>query len=809
MADGELKSKLKLDGEQEYKKALNDAYRTLRVLRSELKAETAELGRNATAQDKNSKKVDSLKKQIDQQKKIVETLTKALEDSRKEYADNEEVQDKWEEKLNKAREALANMENQLGSAEDSLKDLGDSMKDVGADTEQATQGVVSLNDCLKSIGDVVGGVANSMESIFSSTVETMTAMVEEMYSLMAQAWSAAGDWKQIQTIWGGSLEDIERVFMGAKLQGVDAGEITGGIQKLVTNVHSGNKETLAALKTLGIEEANYSNHWDFFMDTMTKLTMHHGNVRFDLATALFGDKKGSGMTDVVDNWNDMLDKYMTDVEGTGLHLYDDEIEALDGVAHKIQETQELWNALKQNVGAKLVDILGMDTLGDDALEILRDVAKIWSGQGDRKEVIFKLEDDLQKTFDDLGAALENLSGYMSELGTDLSQSTNPTIALIGTMLQKLAGVLDWVGENSDRIIAVLDKVFPALVANKTLEAFTGQGIGEWLDSIFQGGLKIFEVSMLGKFVKGFFNGGAGSGASAVSDAVNAGATGAAGGGVLGFLFQSIRNGAQGLLSTGANWFTQNIGSATGLGGQWAVLLDQIMHGTSLGRALTGEGTFDEVLTDASNKAEEIKENAETFADDWITLFQTAGEAMFGDTVKEIEKNAETFADDWNTLFQTAGAAIFGSKKEEPQPVIVEEIEEPEEMAPDIFSPEQIAAAQAIWDKWRAGTDTDDDWQSLLNLFEGDLETYNTLLSNISAFMTEHSEEEDLPGDVFMLFEDFADALEHFKGQSYGPKDTPIELKNEIAITIPVYVDGEMVTQTVSRQVAGSLMKILA
>ena len=142
-------------------------------------------------------------------------------------------------------------------------------------------------------------------------------------------------------------------------------------------------------------------------------------------------------------------------------------------------------------------------------------------------------------------------------------------------------------------------------------------------------------------------------------------------------------------------------------------------------------------------------------------------------------------------------------------MIVEEIEDPEEIAPDIFSPEQIAAAQALWDKWRAGTDTSEDWDSLLSLFEGDLETYQTLLSNISAFMTEHSEEEDLPGDVFTLFDDFADALEHFKGQNYGPKDTPIELKNEIAITIPVYVDGEMVTQTVSRQVAGSLMKILA
>ena len=57
--EGTIASKLQLDGEQQYKKALNDAYRSLRVLRSELKAETAEMGRNATAQDKARAKIRS------------------------------------------------------------------------------------------------------------------------------------------------------------------------------------------------------------------------------------------------------------------------------------------------------------------------------------------------------------------------------------------------------------------------------------------------------------------------------------------------------------------------------------------------------------------------------------------------------------------------------------------------------------------------------------------------------------------------------------------------------------------------------
>ena len=51
MANNEIKQKIVLEGEQQYKNAIKDAQRNLKTLRSELKAETAELGKNATEQN--------------------------------------------------------------------------------------------------------------------------------------------------------------------------------------------------------------------------------------------------------------------------------------------------------------------------------------------------------------------------------------------------------------------------------------------------------------------------------------------------------------------------------------------------------------------------------------------------------------------------------------------------------------------------------------------------------------------------------------------------------------------------------------
>lgn len=491
--DGTIASRLQLDGEKQYQKALNDAYRSLRVLKSELKAETAELGRNATAQDKARTKISSLQKQIAEQQKVVKTLEKALAASRKEYADNQEVQDKWAEKLNRARAALAEMENQLGTAEDSLKDFNSSMKDAAESGGTAATTVISFNDAMKSIGNIASGIGDGLSGIFNSTAETMREMVDEMFKLMSLAWSAAGEWQEIQTIWGGDLESIERVYRAMGLQGIDASEVTGGIQKFITNVHNGNKDTLAALQELGLTEGMFENHWDFFTAVMDEASQR-GNT-YDLATALFGDKKGAGATNLLRNWADAMSRYKKDIKDTGMELTSPEIEQLDTVAHKITEIQALWNDIKTNVGAKLSEVLNIDGISEDTLEILRDIGALISGEGDRKEIVFKLSQDIQSLLTKISEALENLSGFLKDLGGELEKSENPLVRFVGKLISSMGGILDWISENSDTIIDWLNKLLPVMAANKISEATTGKGIGDWLTDILKLGL---EVKVLGK-----------------------------------------------------------------------------------------------------------------------------------------------------------------------------------------------------------------------------------------------------------------------------------------------------------------------
>ena len=130
MADeNKIKQRIELDGEKEYNAALAEARRNLKTLRSELKAETAELGSNATAQQKAEVRTKSLQKQIKEQEKVVKTYQNALKEVKEKYGDNEEAVAKWEQKLNEARATLANMKNSLDDVSEGMKGVESSAQD--------------------------------------------------------------------------------------------------------------------------------------------------------------------------------------------------------------------------------------------------------------------------------------------------------------------------------------------------------------------------------------------------------------------------------------------------------------------------------------------------------------------------------------------------------------------------------------------------------------------------------------------------------------------------------------------------------
>lgn len=736
---GTISSRLELDGEKEYKQALNDAYRTLRVLRSELKAETAELGRNASEQDKARKKSESLKKQIAEQEKVVATLSKALADSKKEYAENQEVQDKWEEKLNKARESLARMKNELNGTEDGLKKLSTGMKAVNNETGNTITTVQTLKEGLTSVKDIFTGVGSTLAGTFDNTLQSIEDFVNKVTELMTKAWTAAGDWKQIQAMFGGDVSEIQAIYTGMGLQGVDSSNITAGIQKLVANTHSENKETLAALKELHISEKDFTSHWDFYVAVMNRLAMQRGNKQDKLARAIFGEKQGSTQNDVLSNWQDAKNKYEQDVEATGLDLSSDEIDKLDEVSHKITEIQAMWDRLQMNVGAKLSEVLNMDTLSDDVLELLRDAAAIFSGEGDRKELVIQFSEDLETFVNDVEEAMRNLSSFLDELSGELSNSENPILRFIGRMMGVLSKFLTFLEKNGDTIIAWLDKILPVVIAQDVTKKTTGLNIGEWITTIGQGVIDFFVAKSL------FKNGGTGGG--------NAVEAASRGGGILAAmkaLWDAAKNSP---LAQQLGGFGSAL-SAADPTGSLSLLPTVIGDTTEFGRTLRDGGTIGDAFTAAGDAiadwGESVKENAEAWVkqttDLWTGYVNWIDSLLPKEEKREVDSSLQDAAENYYDTFRTGGDIAEARSQ-------LEEFTESE------------AQLQQIIDK-----------------------IVNYLIWNGGG------SKQDLPAD---FWKDISGALTNLSKDRYTG-DEKAQQQIVVQLTANTYLDGELITQRINR-----------
>ena len=161
---------VKLNGEDEYKKALRDITSNLKLVSSELKLTNTEFSNG----DKNIKQAktsyDSMKNTLQSQKDKVKELKEALSKMEKEYGSNNEAVRLFKTQLN-------NAENQLKQMEDATDKSNKELKEMKKGFEDAGDGALKFSDVLKAnvLGDVIVG---GLKKIGSATLEIGKAFLD-------------------------------------------------------------------------------------------------------------------------------------------------------------------------------------------------------------------------------------------------------------------------------------------------------------------------------------------------------------------------------------------------------------------------------------------------------------------------------------------------------------------------------------------------------------------------------------------------------------------------------------------------------
>ena len=291
MAGREIKTKLTLEGEKQYRSAMREAASAIKVLDSELKVVEAQFKATGDAQELNSEKARILKEQIDEQKKAVEAAEKALSEMKARGVDpSSRAFKSWQTSLNNAKAKMLEMQSSLNGVEGDINGVSDTFADGAADVD-------SYGDALQSINSQV-----SFKSV-ADAADQLTTKIANLASFISKA--ALGAWSMMRDA-GGWADDVmtraqvyemdpvqlQQWDYAARLIDTDVDTIVGARKRLLQKM---NSENLDLFDQEGFHVPVYTDDFklrdtnDVFWDTVSALgAMEDVTKRDAIAQELFG-----------------------------------------------------------------------------------------------------------------------------------------------------------------------------------------------------------------------------------------------------------------------------------------------------------------------------------------------------------------------------------------------------------------------------------------------------------------------------------------------------------------------------------------
>ena len=151
--------KIGIEGEREFKTALQDINQSFKVLGSEMMLATSHFDKNDKSVQALTSRNAVLNKEIDAQKGKIEVLKAALDNAASSFGENDKRTQNWQTQLNKAQAELNGMERELEESAEDADNLGDELEETGESAEGAESKFEKLGGVLKGIGAALGAVA--------------------------------------------------------------------------------------------------------------------------------------------------------------------------------------------------------------------------------------------------------------------------------------------------------------------------------------------------------------------------------------------------------------------------------------------------------------------------------------------------------------------------------------------------------------------------------------------------------------------------------------------------------------------------
>ena len=382
MATPSLKFGIELNGEKEFRDAVGEIDKSLKVLRSEMRLVAVQFDDNADSLDALTESNDVLNRQILTQKEKIEMLQAALKNAATRYGEADERTKKWQTDLNYAEADLIKMERQLQSNTEALADASSGLDTLDGGLLDTTESGKGLGDVLDDLTGKLGinlpegatSTLNSMVSLggeltvligaFAAAAVAVVEVEKALANLTLEQAAAAGEIQDVAMQTGLSTEAVQRYQYACDMIGVSFDTVASSQAKMIqsmADVQSGSETAAATWNQLGIEVMNADgslrNAEDVFLEVIDVLgQIENATQRDAVSMEIFG-RSAQDLNPLIVQGTDAFQALCDEASKVGTVLTDVQLEALAGVDDALIRFNERLDAGEQAMALKFTPAL--------------------------------------------------------------------------------------------------------------------------------------------------------------------------------------------------------------------------------------------------------------------------------------------------------------------------------------------------------------------------------------------------------------------------------------------------------------------
>ncbi|WP_277669058.1 phage tail protein [Caproiciproducens galactitolivorans] len=413
-----IKTKLALEGEKEYKAACRSINTSLREIGSEMKLVSAEFEGNAKSTEALTAKQEVLKKQLEEQANKVKAAEEALRKMKEGGLDETSPAiQKMQTNLNNAKAEMIQTEKQLNSISDELKKSKVNWEAVGSTLGTVAKG---FGVALKALGVAAGAAAGALTK------------------LTVDASNYADDLMTQSTYTRQSTDDLQKYAYACRFIDADMDTLTKTMSKNIKSMDAargGTGATAEAYKKLGISVTNADGslrdsndvYWEA-IDALGKIP--NETERDAMAMQLFG-KSAQELNSVIEAGSGAFKQLGDEAENVGAVMSGDQFKRLGEFNDKLQVLSASAEGLKNS--ASMIALPFLDVLATDGIKIL----------GDFSKGINEANGDVAKMADVVGNGLADVVNLISEkLPEFVDMGVQMISSLVEGIIRNLPQIID-------------------------------------------------------------------------------------------------------------------------------------------------------------------------------------------------------------------------------------------------------------------------------------------------------------------------------------------------------------------------------